>query len=93
MDDPINLNDHAAIMRALEDPKSNPVADALAARVHAFASNLVQQAEQDGRFPRQVLLYRPTSAFDDVAIHLTLQSISEEVGQSIEVHWVSRPGR
>lgn len=80
-------------MRALEGPQSNPVADAMAARVHSFASNLVQQAERDGCFPRQILLYQPASAFDDVAIHLTLQSISDEIGQPIEVHWVPRAER
>ena len=90
MDETVDLNDHAAIMRALDDPLSNPLAEALATRVHSFASALVEEAEREGRFPRQVLLYRPASAFDDLAIQLTLQAVCDEAGHPIEVHWVSR---
>ena len=93
MDDAVNLNDHAAIMRALDDPMSNQLADAMAERIHSFAAALVEQAEQEGRFPRQLLLRRPATAFDHLVILLTLQSMSGEVGHPIDAHWVPREER
>jgi hypothetical protein len=89
MDYEFDKNDRKAIEEALADPSPlNPIAQAVAARIEAFIENLAEEAERSGRFPQQLLLRRPQTAFDDIVIRLTLQTLADELGQRLEIHWV-----
>ena len=88
--DTFDRNDRQAIEDAVADPApNNPLARAVAARIEQFTQSLAKQAEQNGRWPTQLLLYRPETAFDDIVIRLTLQTIADELGRRIEIHWVT----
>ena len=82
-------NDRSAIDAALADPNTaNPIAIAVADGIKGFMSRLTAQAERNGKFPTELILTRPASAFDDVVIRLTLEVIADETGKPIKIHWI-----
>ena len=84
-------DDRRSIERALADPEpDNPIVRALARGVHGFTSRIQQMVQLDGRWPSELLLYRPNTQFDDIMIRLTLRVIAHEFHQPIAVHWLPR---
>jgi hypothetical protein len=82
-------NDRHAIEAALADPNpENRIAMAIADRIGEFVRNLERMATQNGKWPTELLLTKPETAFDDIVIQLTLQTIADELGHVIEVHWI-----
>lgn len=82
-------NDRSAIEAALQDTDAgNPIADAVAEAIQGFIENLEQQAHRNKKWPTELLLYRPETAFDDIVIHLTLQAVADELGHVIDIHWI-----
>lgn len=84
-------NDRIAIEAALQDsnPK-NPIAVAVAERIRDFLSNLTEMAERNGHFPTELLLKRPETAFDEIVIRLTLETVADELGHIVTICWVPR---
>ena len=82
-------NDRAAILAALADPDANnPVAVALAARLKELTGRYWLHAEKLGRVPTELMLVKPTTAFDDIAYRLHLNTVADAVGQKLTVVWV-----
>jgi len=82
-------NDRAAILAALNDPDpNNPVAVALAERLKELTGRFWLHAEKLGRVPTELMLVKPTTAFDDIAYRLHLDAVADAVGQKITVVWV-----
>lgn len=82
-------DDRQAIEQALADlDENNPIARAVAEEIAEFTDRIAQQVERTGRFPTQILLKKPATAFDDIVIRLTIETLAEEIGHVIEVHWV-----
>jgi hypothetical protein len=91
MEQAFDKNDRGAIEAALRDPDpENPIARAVAAAISEFAVRLAQHAEHNQRLPDELLLYRPETAFDDVVIRLTLQTLADETGHIVRIHWLPR---
>jgi hypothetical protein len=85
-------DDREIILAALKDPDpENPIALALAERIADFTDNLAAQAGRNGKWPAELLLYKPETAFDDIVIRLTLQTIADELGHVITINWL--PGK
>jgi len=83
-----NPNDRVAIQAALEDPDPrNPLAVAIARRIEAFASSMAQQVAAEGKWPKQLQVAEPETVLDEVAIQLAVKTISQELGESIEIQW------
>jgi hypothetical protein len=82
-------NDRAAILAALNDPDpNNPVAVALAERLKELTGRYWLHAEKLGRVPTELMLVKPTTAFDDIAYRLHLNAVADAVGQKLTVVWV-----
>tara|TARA_R100000664_G_scaffold34032_1_gene53563 strand:- start:9228 stop:9521 length:294 start_codon:yes stop_codon:yes gene_type:complete len=87
-------NDQAAIDAALKDTDAkNPIAIEVANGIEGFMSRLSEQAERNGKWPTELLLHRPASAFDDTVIRLTLQALADEMGVGIDIHWVGEKNK
>lgn len=83
-------NDQRAIDAALADTDAkNPIAVEIAAAIGAFADRIAAQAQQTGEFPTELLLLLPDTAFDETVIRLTLQTIADETGLRISIHWIN----
>ena len=82
-------NNQAAIDAALQDTKQNPIADEIALGITGFIERLKKQAETTGKFPPDsLLLYKPTNAFDETVIRLTLEELANVTGERISIHWL-----
>jgi hypothetical protein len=82
-------NDRDAILVALHDPnQENPIAKAIADRMTEFMANLEEQVRRTGKLPTELLLVKPSAAFDDIVIRLCLQEVTETLGQKIIIHWL-----
>ncbi len=88
---PFDKNDRDAIELALQDPNpANPIAVAVADAIEQFAARIAQQADREGRFPKQLMLLKPATVFDEMVIRLTLQTMADQSGQPIDIVWVPR---
>ena len=82
-------NDRDAILAALNDPNpEHPIAKAIAERMTEFMANLEEQVRRTGKLPTELLLVKPSAAFDDIVIRLCLQEVTETLGQKIVIHWL-----
>lgn len=82
-------NNREEIERALIDPDpENLIAKAVAARMVEFAEYIDAVAERNGHFPTELPLRRPETAFDDIVIRLTLQTLANEIGHTISIYWI-----
>jgi len=82
-------NDRVAIQAALEDPDPrNPLAVAIARRIEAYASSMAQQVAAEGKWPRKLQLVEPETILEEVALQLAVKTISQELGEAIEIQWV-----
>jgi hypothetical protein len=82
-------NNRAAIFAALDDrDPNNPVAVALAERLKELTGRYWLHAEKLGRVPTELILVKPTTAFDDIAYRLHLSAVADAVGQKVTVVWV-----
>tara|TARA_B100001123_G_C15178659_1_gene974435 strand:- start:992 stop:1270 length:279 start_codon:yes stop_codon:yes gene_type:complete len=84
-------NDQAAIDAALADTDpANPRAIAIAEAIAGFTGRLTDQAQRTGKMPKELLLHKPATKFDDTVIRLTLQTLADELGHEIAVHWITQ---
>lgn len=82
-------NDQAAIDAALADPNpANPRAIAIAEAIAGFTQRLTEQAQRTAKMPKELLLHKPETAFDETVIRLTLQTLADETGHRITIHWI-----
>ncbi len=82
-------NDRAAILAAIDDPDpNNPIAVALAERLKEMTGRYWLHAEKLGRVPTELMLVKPTTAFDDIACRLHLNAVADAVGQKLTVVWI-----
>lgn len=82
-------NNPKLIEAALADPNpGNEIARAVAVACAAFADRLKARASVTGGMPRDLMLYRPRTAFDRIVIRRTLQEIADNTGVGIRIHWV-----
>ena len=87
-------NDKNLIMAALKDPDSNnPIAVEISKKIDQFSNNLIKQANKTGKIPNEILLHKPKNIFDEIVIKLTLQTIADELGQKITIHYINKKGK
>ncbi len=81
-------NDRAAIDAALRDPDpDNPIAVAVTQRMKELLRNIELLARRRGGMPTELFLHRPATAFDDIVIRLTFQTIADETGHTVKITW------
>jgi hypothetical protein len=86
---PFDANDQDAIAAALADPDpNNPIAKAIAERIKKLTVSYWTQAEKQGRVPTELMLIKPRTILDDVAIRLALQEIADVTEQTVTIVWV-----
>ena len=84
-------NDQRAIDAALADTDpANPRAIEIAEAIAGFTGRLTDQAQRTGEMPKELLLHKPETAFDETVIRLTLQTLADELEDRITIHWINR---
>ena len=86
-------NDRDAILAALHDPNpDNPIVKALTERLTECMDNLAALTQRTGTFPTELVLVKPSTAFDDIVIRLCLQEVAKKVaetlGQKLTLYWL-----
>ena len=81
-------NHRDSILAALKQPRSNPIASAVAEGIRRFTINLAAMADKNGAWPTELLLKRPQTEFDSIVIQLTLQHVANELDHQIDILWV-----
>jgi hypothetical protein len=83
-------NDRAAIEAALQDADPhNPIAVAFAEKLTDLGKRFAKHAEKLGRVPTELLIAKPRTAFDDMALRIFLQEVADATGVSLKVVWAS----
>lgn len=76
------------ILDALNDPDpSNPVNDAVTERVQQYLQEISDMADTDGALPVPLVIDKPATALDDIALRLATQSINDEFSEGITLKW------
>lgn len=82
-------NNREEILYALAEG-NNALAFAVCDRIREFAKSLLEMAERNRRWPTELPLYEPETAFDEIVIHFTLEAIRDVLRRDIRVRWVTR---
>ncbi|PCJ60342.1 MAG: hypothetical protein COA65_03695 [Rhodospirillaceae bacterium] len=78
----------AEIDAALADPDpANPIAVEVARLIETYTANFEAHCNRLGHVPTEILLAKPPSEIELVAMKLTNQAISDSLGWPLKVIW------
>lgn len=80
----------AEVEAALADPDpTTPVAVEVARLIGLYTELYAAHCERLGRVATELMLARPTTAIEQVAMELTNQTLADEIGQPIKIIWIN----
>tara|TARA_R100001129_G_scaffold70418_1_gene48012 strand:- start:2491 stop:2754 length:264 start_codon:yes stop_codon:yes gene_type:complete len=71
-----------------DESPDNEIAIELARLIDTYTQNFAAHCEKVGRVPTELMLKKPDSEIERVAMRLTSQAISDELGEPLKLVWV-----
>tara|TARA_R100001443_G_scaffold2710_1_gene8895 strand:+ start:3847 stop:4110 length:264 start_codon:yes stop_codon:yes gene_type:complete len=71
-----------------DESPDNEIAIELARLIDTYTKNFAAHCEKVGRVPTELMLKKPDSEIERVAMRLTSQAISDELGEPLKLVWV-----